>query len=74
MLGWVALGTSMTGTLAGLTVLTFALGARVVSAGFALATLAATPLVGVGPALDWWQHRRPQRQRHARRPEDFPSG
>ncbi|MEN0074412.1 MAG: hypothetical protein AAGC69_08515 [Paracraurococcus sp.] len=42
------------------------------AAGLALAMLAATPILGVGPALDWWRHRRPHRQRHRQRPESFP--
>ena len=62
------------GLLAGLTVLTFAFGLRLLAAVLALATLAATPLLGVGPVLDWWRHRRPYRRRHATRPEDFPPG
>jgi hypothetical protein len=57
-----------------LTVLAFALGLRLLAAGLALATLAATPLLGIGPLLDWWRHRRPHRRRHARRPDDFPPG
>lgn len=69
-----ALGAAITGALAGLTVLSLALGARLFAAGFALATLAAAPLVGVGPLLDWWRHRRPYRRRHAARPESFPRG
>ncbi|WP_431269299.1 hypothetical protein [Dankookia sp. P2] len=67
------LGGASIGLLAGLTVLAFALGARLAAAGLALATLAATPLLGVGPVLDWWRHRRPHRHRHASRPDDFPS-
>ncbi|MFC7477611.1 hypothetical protein ACFQS7_24845 [Dankookia sp. GCM10030260] len=63
---------AVVGGLAGLCVLALALGARLAAAGLALATLAATPLLGVGPVLDWWRHRRPRRRRHASRPEDFP--
>ncbi|MDO9708527.1 hypothetical protein [Paracraurococcus lichenis] len=74
MLGWVALGIGITGILAGLTVAALAMGARILAAGLALATLAAAPLVGIGPVLDWWRHRRPHRQRHARRPEGFGEG
>ncbi|WP_165838698.1 hypothetical protein [Roseicella frigidaeris] len=68
LLGWAAL----VGLLAGLTVLAFALGARLLAALLALAMLAATPVLGVGPALDWWRHRRPHRRRHRHRPESFP--
>lgn len=73
LLGWTAVGAMAVGLLAGLTVASFALGARLLAALFALATLAATPLLGVGPALDWWRHRRPHRRRHRSRPESFPS-
>ena len=72
MLGWAALGAGIVALLAGLTVAAFALGARLLAAGLALATLAATPLLGVGPVLDWWRHRRPYRRRHGTRPADFP--
>ena len=68
------LGAAAVGALAGLTVLAFALGARLLAAGLALATLAATPLLGVGPVLDWLRHRRPYRRRHSTRPADFPPG
>jgi len=74
MLGWVVFGTVVTGALAGLAVLSLALGTRLAAAGFALATLAAAPLIAVGPAIDWWRHRRPRRQGHARRPGGFPPG
>ncbi len=74
MLGWTALGVAATGLMAGFTVLAFALGARLVAAVFALAMLAVTPLLGLGPVLDWWRHRRPYRQRHRIRPGSFPRG
>ncbi|WP_149537624.1 hypothetical protein [Siccirubricoccus phaeus] len=71
LLGWAALGAVATGGLAGLSVACLALGAQRWAAGFALAMLAAAPLLGVGPVLDWWRHRRPYRQRHRQRPGDF---
>jgi len=74
VLGWTALGATLVASLAGVTVLAFAIGARLTAAGFALAMLAATPLLGLGPMLDWWRHRRPYRQRHRSRPEKFPQG
>lgn len=74
LLAWAALGAAATGSLAGLSVLSLALGARPWAAGFALATLAAAPLLVVGPALDWWRHRRPHRRRHRSRSPDFPPG
>ncbi|MBK1661378.1 hypothetical protein [Paracraurococcus ruber] len=74
MIGWVAMGAGVTGAMAGFSVLSLALGARTLAAGFALATIAASPLVGIGPALDWWRHRRPHRRRHATRPDSFPPG
>ena len=72
LVGWVAAGAGTTLGLAGLTVVTFVLGARLAAAGFALATIAASPLIGVGPTLDWWRHRRPRRRRHRARPDSFP--
>lgn len=74
VLAWTALGAMATGALAGLCVLCFILGARLWAAGLALAMLAATPLVAVGPVLDWWRHRRPHRHRHLSRSRDFPPG
>lgn len=73
LLAWAALGAGLTGGLAGLTVLCFILGARGWAAGFALATLAAAPLLIVGPTLDWWRHRRPHRRSHRSRSSDFPA-
>ncbi len=64
----------LVGALAGLTVACFVLGARLWAAGFALGTLAAAPLLLVGPGLDWWRHGRARRQRHRTRPEHFPGG
>jgi hypothetical protein len=72
IIGWVAFGGAVTGGLAGVTVTCFVLGARLWAAGFALATLAAAPLLAVGPVLDWWWHRRPLRRRHRVRSERFP--
>ncbi len=60
--------------LAGATALVFMAGGRVAAALLALATIAATPLLLLGPALDWWRHRRGRRQRHRRRPARFPGG
>ena len=74
LLAWAAFAAGATGALAGLTVLCFILGARIWAAGFALATLAAAPLMAVGPTLDWWRHRRPYRRRHHSRSPDFPAG
>jgi hypothetical protein len=71
LLGWAACGAGLTGGLAGLSVVCLALGARDWAAAFALAVLAAAPVLTVGPMLDWWRHRRPLRQRHRRRPEGF---
>ncbi len=71
----VAAAALVLGLLAGLTVACFVLGARLWAAGFALATLAAVPLLGVGPGLDWWRHRRRgPRQVHRARPEQFGRG
>ncbi|GGC29651.1 hypothetical protein GCM10011504_04850 [Siccirubricoccus deserti] len=72
LLGWAALGAGLTGGLAALSVACLALGARLWAAGFALAVVAASPLLVLGPVLDWWRHRRPRRQRHRSRPEGFP--
>jgi hypothetical protein len=58
LLAWAALGGLVIGGFATLTVFAFALGQRLWAAVFALATLAAAPLLGAGPALDWWRHRR----------------
>ena len=73
----VGLAAALVGALAGLTVASFALGARLWAAGFALATLTATPLLLVGPGLDWWRHGRWAGRRwraHRQRPEEFPPG
>lgn len=74
ILAWSAFGVAVEGGWAGLTVLCFLLGARPWAAGFALALLAASPLLLVGPVQDWWRHRRPHRRRHRTRPADFPTG
>ena len=73
ILAWSALGAVVEGGLAGLTVLCFLLGARLWAAGSALALIAASLLLLVGPLQDWWHHRRPHRRRHRTRPADFPS-
>ena len=74
VLGWVMLTSLAVGGLAALSALCLMLGARLWAAGFALAMLAATPLLAVGPGLDWWRHRRPHRRRHRSRSPDFPPG
>jgi hypothetical protein len=74
IVGWVMLAGMAGGALAGLSALCLVIGARLWAAGFALAMLAAMPLVAVGPALDWWRHRRPHRRRHRSRSPDFPPG
>lgn len=61
VLGLFALGLVVVGVLAGLTVAAYASGAREVAALFALATLAASPLVALGPVQDWWRFRRGRR-------------
>lgn len=58
ILGLFALGAVVVGSLAGVTVAAYASGARGWAAVFALATLAASPLLALGPAQDWWRHRR----------------
>lgn len=72
ILAWMALGAVAEGTLAGFTVILLALGLRLWAACFALATLAASPLLLAGAVQDWWRHRRPHRHRHRSRPPDFP--
>lgn len=74
LLAWAGVGAVATGGLAGLTVFCFVLGARFWAAIFALGTLAAAPLLVVGPWLDWWRHKRPLRRRHRSRSPDFPAG
>lgn len=53
-----ALGALVVGGLAGATVAALASGARGWAAVLALLTLAASPLLALGPAQDWWRHRR----------------
>lgn len=57
ILGLFALALLVVGTLAGVTVAAFASGARGAAAVFALLTLAASPLLLVGPLQDRWRHR-----------------
>ncbi|TCI00063.1 hypothetical protein EJV46_05245 [Roseococcus sp. SYP-B2431] len=57
ILGLFALGAVVVGGLAGVTVAAFASGARGAAAVFALSTLAASPLLLVGPLQDRWRHR-----------------
>jgi len=70
----VAAAAGLVGALAGLTIGCFVLGARLWAAGFALGTLAAVPLLLVGPGIDWWRHGRGRRHRHRQRPAAFPRG
>jgi hypothetical protein len=71
----VAAAALLVGALAGLTIACFVLGARSWAAGFALATLAAAPLLGLGPGLDWWRYRRRGPRRvHRQRPQEFGPG
>ncbi|MBS7813034.1 hypothetical protein [Roseococcus pinisoli] len=63
ILGLFALALLVVGGLAGVTVAAFASGAREASAVFALLTLAASPLLLLGPAQDWWRFRRRRRLR-----------
>jgi hypothetical protein len=58
LLLWAAGAGLLVAGLAGLTVAAFALGWRRLAAGGAVAMLLATPLLGAGPMLDWWKHRR----------------
>jgi hypothetical protein len=74
IIAWTALGAVVEGALAGLTVLCVVLGAWAWAAAFALALMAASPLLLVGPAQDWWRHRRPHRRHHRSRSPDFPAG
>jgi hypothetical protein len=71
VLGLGALAITVLAALVGVTVLSLALGWRLLAAGSALATLAASPLVLLGPAQDWWRFRRGRKRRHRQRPEDF---
>lgn len=57
ILGLFALALLVVGALAGVTVAAFASGARGAAAVFALLTLAASPLLLVGPLQDRWRHR-----------------
>jgi hypothetical protein len=57
--------------LAGAAVLALALGWRAGAALAGLAFLAATPLLALGPAQDWWRHRRGRRRAHRVRPPGF---
>ena len=63
MIALFGLGCAVVGALAGLTVAAFASGAREAAAVFALLTLAASPLLLLGPAQDWWRFRRGRRVR-----------
>jgi hypothetical protein len=52
-------------------IVSLALGWRLLAAGFGLLALLASPLLVLGPAQDWWRHRRGRRRRHLTRPENF---
>ena len=52
-------------------VLSLALGWRLLAAAFGLLTLLASPLLLLGPVQDWWRHRRGRKRRHRVRPEGF---
>jgi len=57
------LAVTVVGALAGATVAAFASGARGAAAVLALLTLLASPALLLGPAQDWWRHRRGRRGR-----------
>lgn len=63
MLALFACALVVIGALAGLTVAAYASGARAMAAVFALLTLAALPLLAIGPLQDWWRFRRGRRVR-----------
>ncbi|WP_424811786.1 hypothetical protein [Roseococcus sp. YIM B11640] len=63
ILGLFGLALVIVGALAGVTVAAFASGSRGTAAVFALFTLAATPLLLLGPAQDWWRFRRARKRR-----------
>jgi len=63
-------GLLFVGALAGLSVAALMSGARAWAAVFALGMLLASPLLLLGPAQDWWRHRRGQRRAHEARPWD----
>lgn len=69
LLAVVAATAGLVGMLAGLSAACLMLGARHWAAAFALAMLAASPLLLLGPGLDRWRHRR---RRHLVRPPGFP--
>jgi MFS family permease len=62
------LGLLVVGALAGMSVAALLSGSRGWAAIFALCALLAAPLLLLGPAQDWWRHRRGRRQAHAARP------
>jgi len=64
VLGLFFLALAVVGGLAGATVAAFVSGARGPAAVLALLTLLASPTLLLGPAQDWWRHRR--RRRHSR--------
>jgi hypothetical protein len=68
LLGLGALAAALLLGLAGLAVLALGLGWRLAAAGFGLGFLLACPLLLLGPAQDWWRHRRGRRRRHRARP------
>ncbi len=71
LLGLSALAALLLATLAAGSILSLALGWRLMAAGFGLLTVLASPLLLLGLAQDWWRHRRGHRRRHLIRPEGF---
>lgn len=61
MLGLFFLALVVVGALAGATVAAFASGARGAAAVLGLLTVLASPSLLLGPAQDWWRHRRRRR-------------
>ncbi len=54
---------ALIGALAGATIAAFASGAEGAAAVLGLLTLLSAPLLLLGPAQDWWRHRRGRRVR-----------
>ncbi len=71
LLGLSAMAALLLAGLAAASIISLALGWRLLAAGFGLLTLLASPLLLLGPAQDWWRHRRGRRRRHHTRPAGF---